>query len=164
MRSLVAAVLLVLAPTACVTDPLAETESSYVKEMRALDGRCRAAVKKRMKGGVTRGMYYFARVPREPLRTHVVLLGKGGGTTLYCDNETGKISENGKLSAKQAAAFSKQFDRRKKQTLAGQKAELRLGESSTSALVELDGAKASDYWLPKHMEKEFNDLFYDAFK
>lgn len=162
MRTLLAVLVLALTP-ACVTDPLATKESSYVKDMRKLDGRCRKAVKSAVKGS-QRAYYYFARLPREPLRTHVVFTGKSGGQASYCDNEKGALETVRKLTAKEAAGFDKDFDKRKKQTLAGQQAELRLGESSTASLVEFDGKSDTDYWLPKHMEKEFNDLFYDAFK
>ncbi len=155
------------AVSACVTDPMAEKQSSYVKDLRTADGLCRTLLKAKMKEkDGKKAVYYFGKLAREPAKSYAVIYAKDGGAmATICDNDKGKIIDWMNLAKNKAKAFETVYGKRHKESLAGHKSELTMSETASSAVVEVSASgKAVEYWLPKHMEKEFNDIFYDLWK
>lgn len=170
VRSLWIVTLLALA--GCVTnDPFQPPkESKALTTLRSLEGRCRDWVQGQLENQSRwqEAYSYFGKLPRESAKTYVVFVPKNGGLSrvAVCDSKTGK-ADAVTIGESSGPRFAADFARRERKILAPQRESLGPSELSNAVVsavyVKADGKlKRRDYWVPRHVEMELNDLFFDA--
>jgi hypothetical protein len=169
--------------SACVTtggpdDPFAESgPSAALTSMQRRESACRAWVEEKLVSETPSGesryreaVYYFGQLPRESAKTYVVLFpaAKGKATVALCDSDGGKPLATEQVGRSEWSNFRREFLRRERAVLAPHKQDLGPSEMANSAVIVMRapkrGGKAAgvrEYWMPKHVEQQVNDLFFE---
>ncbi len=162
-----------LASSACVTaDPTQMPgESVSVKSLKTTEATCRDWVKATLgkDNRFREADYYYGKLPRESAKAYVVFLSRGSAKTFValCDSTTGTGGNLVEITADGAKAFKREFDRRERSLLAPRRQDFRPNEMADSSVVVMHTSRSGkvlsrDYWLPKNVAHDFNDLFFET--